>query len=54
VIPMATATDTIEVATRPTRPEPRQPADTSLLRDQELAGLVWALALGAGRMPLFP
>ena len=47
-------TDIIEVATRPTRPEPREPDDTSLLRDQGLAGLVWALALGAGRVPLFP
>ncbi len=39
---------------RPTRPEPREPDDTSLVRDQELAGLVWALALGAGRVPLLP
>jgi hypothetical protein len=51
---MAIPTDTIEVATRPTRPEPRKPDDTSLVRDQDLAGLVWALALGAGRLPLFP
>ena len=39
---------------RPTRQESRTPDDTSLVRDQRLAGLVWALALGAGRMPLFP
>ena len=51
---MAITTDTIEVSTPPTRPEPRMPDDTSLVRDQGLAGLVWALALGAGRVPLFP
>ena len=51
---MAIATDAIEVTTRPARPEPRNAADSSPVRDPALAGLVWALCLGAGRMPLFP
>ena len=54
MISMAIATDTIEVTTRPTRPESRNRADSSPVRDPALAGLVWALSLGAGRVPLFP
>ena len=46
--------DTMEAATRPVRPEPRHGADVSPLRDPKLAGLVWALSLSAGRIPLFP
>ncbi len=50
-----TATGTVEAATRPARPERRRElADSSPLRDPVQAGLVWALALGAGRVPLLP
>jgi hypothetical protein len=51
---MAMTIDCIEAATRPVRPEPRSGAEASPLRDPALTGLVWALSLGAGRMPLFP
>ena len=54
MITMAMRIDSIEAATRPVRPQPRNDNESSPVRDPALTGLVWALSLGAGRMPLFP
>jgi hypothetical protein len=51
---MTTTTDAIDAIEDTAFPEPDDQAEPTLLPDPTLTGLIWALCLGAGRMPLFP
>jgi hypothetical protein len=46
--------DAVEAITDALFPEPEQRSEVKLLPDPKLAGLIWALSLSAGRMPMIP